>query len=97
MGSVRKGQDNGLLILISINDRNGVSHGIGLEGDIPDVGPPDWGRNALPDAFRRTEWEGLYHLSRFPRGRNREAKSFHLANSLQAARLPGQIALRPFG
>lgn len=90
-GIGRKGQDNGLLILVSINDRKWrVEVGYGLEGDIPDVVASRLGRTLLPDAFRAGRYgEGLYNLSVSLVAEIAKAKNIPLGEfNLQAAPAP---------
>ena len=64
-GVGQKGEDNGLLVLVSVNDRKWrIEVGYGLEGDIPDSIASRMGRNLLPDAFRAGRYgQGLTDLS----------------------------------
>lgn len=61
-GIGKKGTDNGLLILVSKNDREyKIETGYGLEGTITDARASRIGRNILEPNFKREEYgNGLY-------------------------------------
>jgi uncharacterized protein len=65
-GIGEKGKDNGVLILVAVEDRRWrIEVGYGLEGPIPDARASQLGRSLLPDAFRQGRYgEGLQKLSR---------------------------------
>ncbi len=64
-GIGRKGENDGLLILVAVKDRKWrIEVGYGLEGVIPDVKASQLGRTLLPDYFRQGKYgEGLLNLS----------------------------------
>lgn len=64
-GIGQKGKDNGLLILVSVQDRKWrIEVGYGLEGTIPDAIAASYGRNILVPRFRQGEYgQGILDLS----------------------------------
>lgn len=64
-GIGKKGEDNGLLVLVAIDERQWrIEVGYGLEGTIPDAAASSLGRNILVNHFRAGNYgQGLEDLS----------------------------------
>ena len=98
-GIGKKGEDNGLLVLVAAQERKWrIEVGYGLEGDVPDAVASQLGRTILPPQFRQGQYgEGLLQLctalaARIAQEKNIPLSQLEIQNPpvSQVQRAPGQ-------